>query len=151
MSTQQQSTEENKRVVRRFFEGTQSGNLDLVDELVTDDIVTHGYLGGNPSSLAEYKGFFEMISTGFPDADISIETLVGEGDHVAVRFAADGTHGGEFMGIPATGHDVSITGTVFYRLTSGKIAEAWLQADFQTLWQQLGAIPLPGTLRRVAP
>jgi hypothetical protein len=23
-----------------------------------------------------------MISTGFPDADISIETLVGEGDHV---------------------------------------------------------------------
>lgn len=145
MSIRQHSIEENKRTIRRFFEGTQSGNLDIIDEPVTDIIVTHGYLGGDPSSLTEYKGFFEMISTGFPDAQISIETLVGEGDHVAVRFAADGTHGGEFMGIPATEQGVSITGTVFYRLTGGTIAEAWLHADFQTLWQQLGAIPLPGT------
>ncbi len=147
MSTQKQSTEENKAIVRRFFEQTQSGDLDVVDELAADDIVTHGYLGGNPNSLAEYKGFFETISTGFPDADISIETLVGEADHVAVRFAADGAHQGEFMGIPATGNEVSITGTVFYRLAGGKITEAWLQADFQTLWQQIGAIPLPGTVR----
>ncbi len=36
------STEENKAVVRRFFEAATTGNVDALDDLMIPEIVTHG-------------------------------------------------------------------------------------------------------------
>src|SRR4051794_5765090 len=35
------STDENKRLVRRFYEAIDAGNLDAMDELVAEDYVDH--------------------------------------------------------------------------------------------------------------
>ncbi|MFE1413403.1 nuclear transport factor 2 family protein [Streptomyces sp. NPDC058746] len=35
------STEENKRLVRRFYREIDEGNLDAMDELVAEDYVDH--------------------------------------------------------------------------------------------------------------
>ena len=50
---------------------------------------------------------------------------------------------GEFQGIPPTGKQVTISAIGILRITSGRIAETWLNADFLGLMQQLGVVPAP--------
>jgi predicted ester cyclase len=38
-----------------------------------------------------------------PDVHVTIDNVSAEGDMVAERHTARGTHKGEFMGVPATG------------------------------------------------
>ena len=52
-----------------------------------------------------------------------------------------GTHQGEFLGIPGTGRPVTIQAVESYRLAGGKLAEQWVVMDGLGLLQQLGAIP----------
>ena len=58
-----------------------------------------------------------------------------------IRWTAQGTHQGEFFGIPATGKRIAISGTSIYRIAGGQVAEEWTQADMLGLMTQLGAIP----------
>jgi len=44
---------------------------------------------------------------------------------VAVRFTAHGIHKGDFMGLPATGKPITMTGIEIFRIKDGKIAELW--------------------------
>lgn len=45
------------------------------------------------------------------------------------------------MGIPATGAEAEIRGTVVNRIEDGEIAETWVVADFFGLLQQVGVLP----------
>ena len=73
--------------------------------------------------------------------------MIAEGDKVAVRFTARGTHKGEFLGIPPTGKQVAWAGINIYRVASGKIAETWQLSDGLGLMQQLGVVPPVGQAR----
>jgi steroid delta-isomerase-like uncharacterized protein len=79
----------------------------------------------------------------FPGLHISIEDVIAQGDKVAVRITWQGTHQGEFMGIPPTGKPVTVTGINLYRVANGKIVEEWWQEDILGLMQQLGVLPPP--------
>lgn len=74
----------------------------------------------------------------------TIEELVVEGDMVAYRAGITATHEAEFMGIPATGEEVSVDGEGFFRIEDGKLAEACPLMDRLGMMQQLGVIETPG-------
>jgi predicted ester cyclase len=82
-----------------------------------------------------------MVYSATPNLSHTIEDMLAEGDRVAVRLTARGTHTGEFMGIPPTGKQVTVTGTVICRIAEGKIQEDWFNSDALGLLQQLGVIP----------
>ncbi|NUR41408.1 MAG: SnoaL-like domain-containing protein, partial [Streptomyces sp.] len=64
-----------------------------------------------------------------------------QGDRVCTRWTWHGTHTGDFMGMPATGKRVSMTGTTIHRCgADGRIAEGWWQYDRLGLMEQLGAL-----------
>ena len=89
------SSEQNKVIVRRFFEEPWKGNLDVVDELTASDYVGHD--PALPEPLRGPEGVKEFIATyreGFPDARITVEQQLAEGDLVATRWSARGTHEG---------------------------------------------------------
>jgi predicted ester cyclase len=69
--------------------------------------------------------------------------MIAEGDKVAIRWAARGTHQGELLGIQPTGKQATWTGISIYRFADGKIVEAWWSKDVLGLLQQLGVIPPP--------
>ncbi|MER3404875.1 MAG: hypothetical protein C4289_06680, partial [Chloroflexota bacterium] len=70
------------------------------------------------------------------------------GDKVATRWTAvSGPHKGEFMGIPPTGQQATVTGITISRLADGRIVEEWLNWDTLGLLQQLGAVPTPEQAR----
>lgn len=136
-------SEQNKRVVRRFFREVWSeGNLALVDELFARDWVGHAP-PDEFASPAELKQFIAALRRAFPDFEITVEDQVAEGDKVATMWTATGTHQGEFQGIPPTGKQQSFGGMTLSRIANGKIIEGWTNPDALGLLQQLGIVPAP--------
>jgi steroid delta-isomerase-like uncharacterized protein len=138
------STEANKTVVRRFTEASNTGSLAMFDELLADAFVDHSAPPGFPNDREGQKQFTMMLRTGFPDASQTIDELIAEGDKVVMRWTGRGTNRGEFMGIPATGKPVTVTGIDIFRLEGGTIVEHWSNWDMMGMMQQLGVAPTPG-------
>ena len=67
--------------------------------------------------------------------------MVGEGDCVACHYTLRATHTGEFLGIPATGKDIEMTGQTILRFDGEQCVERWNTGDLLGLLQQLGAAP----------
>ncbi|WP_227353798.1 ester cyclase [Haladaptatus salinisoli] len=135
--------EENKELVRRDTEEVWGDeNVELIDEIYDEDFVLH-----DPSSpdetggRDEYKEYVETYRTAFPDAEYAVEEMVAEGDSVALRYTARGTHEGELAGIEPTGERVTVSGMELYRVANGKIAEMWTNYDALGVFQQLGVVP----------
>ena len=139
------STEENKAVVRRFFEELLSANnFSVVDEILALDF--RFYFAGSPEpmDLERYKAFLVMRRTAFPDRRFSVEDMVAEGDKVSARFTMRGTHEGEFRGMAPTGKAVTMTGIDMIHLREGKMVEDRVEVDQLGMMQQLGVISTPG-------
>ena len=137
------SAEDNKAVVRRFIEEVwNSGNLEVINEVVAEDHIDHdpanvGSAGGRDGARA----FVEMYRAAIPDARIDMGEMIAEGDFVAYPWTAQGTHQGELMGMPATGKPISITGIGIDRVVGGRIVESWANWDALGMMTQLGMTP----------
>ena len=127
----QPDSEASRALVLRYLAAlnNQGKTPELVGRFATD------------KALAEHIMAFEAA---FPGYILLADEIIADGDRVAVRFHTRQRHAGEFMGIPATGRQLSITGIIIYRVEDGKIVEHWLQADSWSLMQRLqdGAAPL---------
>ena len=137
------STEEDKAMVRRVYEEFNKRNLDVYYELHAADYVFH-QPDGQELGLEAFKQSAATLLSAAPDYHQTIEDFIAEGDKVVVRFTATATHSSEFMGIAATGKQVTITGILIRRIAGGKVVEEWAERDMLGLMQQLGAIPAPG-------
>jgi MFS family permease len=85
------------------------------------------------------------LVTAFPDLELTLDELIGEGDTVVVRWTMRGTHLGEMRGgIAPTGKPFTVTGTTTNRVAGGKITEAWGNIDLLGLMLQLGLVTPPG-------
>ncbi len=136
------SPEENKALVRRYLETAwNKKDPTIVDELVAEDFAQHAanVLPGREG----VKKFFEMVYAGFPDAHFALENIIAEGNQVATRFTVRGTHQGLFLGIPATGKSMTLTGMALLELRDGKIVANWNELDMLGALRQLGVIPKP--------
>ena len=134
------STENNKTLVRRFYEEGVH-NTALFDELLAPTYVLH--LPGSPLivGIEQAKQLMVTYTSAFPDLQLTTEDLVAEGDKVAIRNTWPGTHQGAFQGLPPIGKHVTFTGSDFFRFMGGKIAEQWADLDALGLMQQLGVLP----------
>jgi predicted ester cyclase len=136
------TSEQNKVIVRRAFEEPWKGNLDVIDELIATQYIGHD--PANPEPLRGPAGVKEFISTyraAFPDARITVEQQLAEGDLVATRWTGRGTHEGELMGISPTGKRVTVSGLTISRLEGDKIVEEFQNWDTFGRMQQLEAVP----------
>jgi len=135
------SAEENKEIVRRFYEQMDKGNRAIIGQLFATNFVFH--VPGSPDIHGPegFKEFATPFLTAFPDLKHVIEDMIAEGDKVAVRFTFPGTHKGEFMGIAPTGKKVVYTAIGISRIANGKYVESWAEHDALGLLQQLGVVP----------
>jgi steroid delta-isomerase-like uncharacterized protein len=112
-----------------------------------DEIYASGFVGHDPAMPEDVRGvegareFYGMYQSAFPDVQITIEEQVAEGDTVATRWTARGTHQGELMGVPPSGNRVEVAGVTISRIEGGKVAEEWDNYDALGMMQGIGAIP----------
>lgn len=139
------STEENKALMRRFYEEISKGNLAVVNELTAADLVDHSpFVPGLAPGRQGTLELFTMIRAAFPDLRVTAEDMVAEGDKVAARATMSGTHKGEFMGIAPTGKQITVGVIEILRIAGGKMVEHWNVVDSLGMMQQLGVVPPPG-------
>ena len=147
------SVEDNKALVRRWFEELfNEAKLDLADEIVTPDHVSHD--PSTPEHLPGPEGERQLVTLvrgAFPDGRMTIEDLVAEGARVAVRWSFRGTNRGDFMGVAPTGNQVEMGTIDLFRVAGGKIAETWTNVDMMTMMRQLGAFPTPARSGEAGP
>jgi steroid delta-isomerase-like uncharacterized protein len=130
-----------KNVVHRIMdEVMNTGNLSVLDEIAHPDVIDHTVPPGMPAGREGVKAAIAMYRTAFPDMHSVLEDMIVDGDRVATRYTLTGTHQGEFMGIPATGKRVSVSGIDIMRFRDGKITERWAQEDNLGMLQQLGIV-----------
>ena len=129
------SIEENKAIMRRYYEAANKHNVDLVVEFVAPDFVDYSNKIEGQESLREFGNILEK---GFPDLHWTIEDIVAEGDKVWVRTTMTGTHKGEYRGVPPTGEKVTIKAVDIWRIVNGKIVEAWAVDDLLDFYKKLG-------------
>ena len=136
------SAEQNKALVRRFYEEIDKGNLAAMDELVAEDYVDHSPppFPGLGTGRAGLKQAFEIFWEATPGYH-KIEDQIAEGNKVVTRMTAYGSHEGDLPGIPRTGNKLEMTATVIHRIEDGKLAEKWSGKDELGFLQQLGVIP----------
>ena len=137
---------DNKTIVKQFLEGASTGNWDVIDEYAAP-----GYVGHDPSQPGPIRGIdgikanFQQYLDAFTGGHISVVEQIAEGNIVATRWTASGTHTGEIAGIAPTGKEVTVSGINITKLEGGKILEEWSNWDTFGMMVQLGAIPIPAT------
>jgi predicted ester cyclase len=139
------STEENKALVRRFYEEIDRGNLQAMDDLVAEDYVDHNPppFPGLAPGREGLKQSFEIFWKATPGYH-RIDDQIAEGDKVVTRLVGIGSHEDDLPGIPRTGAQLEMTATVIHRIENGKLAEKWSDKDVLGFLQQLGVMPRPG-------
>lgn len=136
------SIEQNKALVRRSVdEGWNQPDFGNVDDCYAADFVHHDPYRANLEGFPAYKALYGEVVAGMPDAHLTIEDLIAEGDRVVKRYTIRGTHRGALLGVPPSGRQVSFSAISVYRIAGGKIAEGWLAFNLLGLLQQLGAVP----------
>ena len=114
------------------------GDMDALDTLISPDFINH--TSDNPREGRDgFKARVQMIRTAFPDWELVVEDMIGEGDKVVTRWRAHGTHRGRFAEIEPSGRQIEVTGIAIDRVIGGKRVEGWVQWDMQGLLRQLTA------------
>jgi steroid delta-isomerase-like uncharacterized protein len=135
---------DNRTTFQRYGDEVwNQGRLDLVDELFTSDHVYHdpvlGELPLGPEGVRQRVGAYMAA---VPDAKVTYDDWMVDGDRVLCRWTWGGTNTGELMGLPATGRRASTTGMHLSRFEGGRIAETWVSYDALGFLQQLGVVEL---------
>src|SRR3954464_3568837 len=115
---------EGVKLIQRFYdEMLGEGNIDNLDELVTDDVVDHEEgLPGQPEGKEGVRFFVNTMREAFSDLKATIGPSVESGDMASAEVTITGKHTGEFMGVPATDKSFEIQSIDIVRVQDGMCA-----------------------------
>ena len=144
----QQNT--NKQTVRTLYEEVlNEGRLELLDRLAWPDHIEHNPFPQQSQGAEGLKQRASMVRAAF-NPRFTIEHLIAEGDKVAVMWANEGTHVGDWFGFTPTGKTVSTHGVDVYLLRDGRLAEHWDVVDTTDFLVKVGVLPpRPAAAERV--
>ena len=130
----------NKEIAARWFEDVWNKKSEAaIDELFARDGRAYGF--PEPESVVEgpeaFKHLHRDFCGAFPDLHITLDSIVAEGDTVAVRWHVDATHRGNHLGFPATGKKATLTGMSFLTIRQGQVVDGWNQMDMAGLFRRL--------------
>ena len=82
---------DNVALIQRFYdEGWNANNLDVYDELVTDDFLDHQALPGLEPGREGFKMLNVMFRSAFHDVWVTVDQIVADDDTVACRWTSTG-------------------------------------------------------------
>lgn len=132
---------ENEALVRRFFDEVCNGrNLDVADEIIAADYLSHTPQSPPASGPEGVKALVAVYQDAL-DGQWDVQEMFSADDRVFTRWIGRGTHNGELMGIAPTGNAITVEALSVHRIDDGKIAEDWTVWDAMGLLQQIGALP----------
>jgi steroid delta-isomerase-like uncharacterized protein len=133
--------ETSKQTATRLYELVNAGDVAAIGDLVASTYVEHDPLPGQGEGREGVIDRFSILVEALAPR-FTVEDVIAESDRVVVRWTNQGTHVGEFAGIPATGRTFTIAGIDVYRVDDeGLLAEHWHVIDQLAMLGQLGLLP----------
>lgn len=134
-------TEENKRLVRRFYEEVVSTGAvsNLADFIAPNCVETDGNVRvarGIDGMAQHVQGVREV----YPDLRLTVERQIAEGEWVVTQVTARGTHAGSWLGMKPTGKRLVFTGVNVDRVVDGRVIEHGGAANMLEPLLEAGAI-----------
>ncbi len=113
------------RAQRWFTEMWANRDLGLIHAWMAED-VRGTSAGGEIHSRENWiRAVFEPFAGAFPDLSLRVIDTVAQGSQVAVRWRFNGTHRGDQLGVPASGHRVTFEGISWLSFRDGQIVEGF--------------------------
>lgn len=122
-----------------FADIMNSHNADRFAELVSENYVNHNpFVEPGRAGVIKFMGhWFDTLS----DTKVTVEDAFTAGDRVIGRFTYRARHTGPFVGVPASGAEITIRSIDIWRFEGDKFVEHWDELNTLDVFQQLGAIP----------
>jgi steroid delta-isomerase-like uncharacterized protein len=126
---------EGEQIRRWFDEVWNQGREATIDELIAKHGVGRGQTidGSTINGPEHFKAFWKGLRSAFSSIHVELHRVIEQGYLALAQWTITMTHSGDFMGIAATGKEISATGMSLQRYENGQIAEGWDN------WDQLGA------------
>ncbi|HQV75061.1 MAG: ester cyclase [Flavobacteriales bacterium] len=132
--------EQMKETTQRFLDMWFSGKTEGIEEIVSENFVSHIPMPGVTSTgIQQLKDYVVISSTAFTDNKMEDMHLIAEGDHVAAHYRWKGVNTGPMdEGIPATNKPIDVETVDVLRFENGKVVEHWGYIEEMKMMEQLG-------------
>src|SRR2546426_12234606 len=128
---------DNAGVVQKVYDAFTEDRLEQVADVISPGFVEHT-LAPDARGIDSAREWFTTLRSAFPDGRYEVEDVIAEGDQVTVVTRFTATHQGEFLGMAATGRQLSVHGIDWARVEGGQITDHWATLDMSDLRRQLG-------------
>ena len=136
------SNDQNKAIVRRFYEAFEANDQDTLLKLLSPDLVAYSHGAPGPQDRETHLQGISMWNAAF-DNRFTVEEQIAEGGMIATRVTLKVIHSrGDFQGLPPTGKQIEAGGMSFERIKDGKIVERRVSSDWLDMMQRLDLVPL---------
>jgi steroid delta-isomerase-like uncharacterized protein len=127
-----------------FFKRRDEAYEDLDAARLAEDYAENAVIesptAGEHSGREAAEKALRAVFTAFLDLTVTVDHLVIDGNNVASILTLEGTHIGEFLGVPPTGKRFTMPAVFFYQLENGQIVRERRIFDFTGLLVQIGVL-----------
>ena len=138
---QKDYSQELKPLIDKYVELWNSGNVDLLDAVMSTDFVRHAK-STSDDGLKNIKKLITGSRTAFPDLYLVLTDEMFTENRFAAHFSFTATNTGPGQ-FPPTGKSVEVWGVVIAHFADGKLTEEWVGYDNQSFLEQLGFTMMP--------
>lgn len=124
-----------KEVVLAYVDAFNRGDLDAVCSLFTEDACIWGVLGWG--TIEQVRPVWYELVTGL-SIHLHVDSIISEGDCVAVRYTETGKSVQPFRGQGPTGKSYELLAMEWFEIRDGRIARRWGARDSAAQNRQLG-------------
>ncbi len=125
-------------VVRDYVDAFNCGDMDRLVALFSGDAEIQGVLGRG--QMASIRPIWEQLVSGY-GMQLHIDSLIVQGNQVAVRYTERGCFKAPAFGREPTGKSYQLVAMEWFEIESGRIRRRWGARDAASQARQLG-IPL---------
>lgn len=134
---------DNAQLIRESYEAWNNRDFDMMAEHILPDATIT--LVGSGQVLRGIEGsrqYGEGWAQAFPDARVTVDNVISQGDCVVVEFTGRGTHTGTLStpagDIPATGRSVTLQFLDLFEFEGDKVRAQRTYFDTGSMMAQLG-------------
>jgi steroid delta-isomerase-like uncharacterized protein len=124
-----------KKIVLQYVDAFNRGDMEALREFFTPDALIYGVLGWGEidKAIAIWKEILAAFAI-----QLHVESIIVQGDTVAVLYTERGISHGAFRGQPATGKVYEIVAMEWFIIQDGKIHRRWGARDSAAQFRQMG-------------
>jgi steroid delta-isomerase-like uncharacterized protein len=136
-----QTREDIAKLLGRWRDSIQQHDVEALAALYADNCAVESPMAGSTvSGRAAVAQVYEAFFAAFPDASMTQDELLIDGNHVALTFTLLGTDFGGFMGLRPTGKPISIPIVFLYTIADHQIVRERRIYDFTGMLVQVGVL-----------